>query len=208
LSTISNSISENPFYGVANYPTALNPATGGCRNMTGRHNHDDTVTLFAITSTLSANGDQGADPNKLVKVTDALAATKLPVDDGVNDRDDRIGHFVVIRSAKAGEVFRGMAFAPVSMVTTAATDKRKTVVAKERLSWAASRLSSLRGQPSRTNGTFSPAKAIPPGSPRPQTDAPNLGQRPTVSRARVPFRTDSYPLLLVESSWNLRDNRI
>jgi hypothetical protein len=99
-------------YGVENYPTSLNPATGGCRNMTGRHNHDGTVTLFAITSTISANGDQGADPNKLVKVSDLLSATTLPIGDGDNDRDDRIGHFVTIRSAKAGEVFRGVALAP------------------------------------------------------------------------------------------------
>jgi hypothetical protein len=99
-------------YGVANYPAALNPATGGCRNMTGRHNHDGTVTLYAITSTLSTNGDQGADPNKLVKVSDVLAATTLPTDDGDHDRDDRVGHFVTLRSAKAGEVFRGVAFAP------------------------------------------------------------------------------------------------
>jgi hypothetical protein len=80
--------------------------------MTGRHNHDGTVTLFAITSTISANGDQGADPNKLVKVSDLLSATTLPIGDGDNDRDDRIGHFVTIRSAKAGEVFRGVALAP------------------------------------------------------------------------------------------------
>jgi hypothetical protein len=99
-------------YGVENYPTSLNPATGGCRNMTGRHNHDGTVTLYATTSTISANGDQGADPNKLVKVSDRLAATTLPTGDNDNDRDDRIGHFTIIRSAKAGEVFRGVAFAP------------------------------------------------------------------------------------------------
>jgi len=99
-------------YGVDHYPTSLNPATGGCRNMTGRHNHDGTVTLYAITSTISANGDQGADPNKLVKVTDLLSATTLPTDDADNDRDDRIGHIQIIRSAKAGEVFRGVAFAP------------------------------------------------------------------------------------------------
>jgi hypothetical protein len=99
-------------YGVENYPTSLNPATGGCRNMTGRHNHNGTVTLYAITSTISANGDQGADPNKLVKVADLMSATTLPTGDGDKDRDDRIGHFVIIRSAKAGEVFRGVAFAP------------------------------------------------------------------------------------------------
>jgi hypothetical protein len=99
-------------YSVANYPTALNPATGGCRNMTGRHNHDGTVTLYAITSTVSANGDQGADPNKLVKVTDRFFATTLPAGEGEDDSDQRLSHFVTIRAAKAGEVFRGVAFAP------------------------------------------------------------------------------------------------
>jgi hypothetical protein len=99
-------------YSVAKYPAALNPATGGCRNMTGRHNPDGTVTLYAITSTVSANGDQGADPNKLVKVTDLLKATTLPKTAGNHDQDDSLGHFTVLRSAKAGEVFRGVAFAP------------------------------------------------------------------------------------------------
>jgi len=99
-------------YSVANYPASLNPATGGCRNITGQHNHDGTVTVYAITSTLSNNGDQGADPNKLVKVADRLAATTLPTGDSDHDRDDRIGHFTIIRSAKAGEVFRGVALAP------------------------------------------------------------------------------------------------
>jgi len=99
-------------YGVENYPAAINPATGGCRNITGQHNHDGTVTIYAITSTISANGDTGADPNKLVKVTDRLDATTLPTGDGDHDRDDRLGHFVTLRSAKAGEVFRGVALAP------------------------------------------------------------------------------------------------
>jgi hypothetical protein len=99
-------------YGVENYPPAINPATGGCRNITGQHNHDGTVTIYAITSTISANGDTGADPNKLVKVADQLDATTLPTGDGDHDRDDRVGHFVTLRSAKAGEVFRGVALAP------------------------------------------------------------------------------------------------
>lgn len=66
-----------------------------------------------MTSTVSASGDQGADPNKLVKVTDLLKATTLPVDDGDHDRDDRLGHFTTIRSAQSGEVLRGVAFAPL-----------------------------------------------------------------------------------------------
>jgi hypothetical protein len=93
-------------YSIDGYPTSLNPATGGCRNIAGRHNHDGTVTIFAITSTISANGDTGADPNKLVKVTDRVSDTTLP------SGDNRLGHFTTIRSAHAREVLRGVAFAP------------------------------------------------------------------------------------------------
>jgi hypothetical protein len=99
-------------YSVENYPTSLNPATGGCRNMTGQHNHNGTVTIYAITSTISASGDNGADPNKLLKVTDVLKATTLPTGDGDHDKDDSIGQIKIIRSAKSGEVFRGVTFAP------------------------------------------------------------------------------------------------
>ena len=49
--------------------------TDGLRNITGRVNRDGTVSIWAITSTVSGNGDQGADPNKLVLITDKLAAT-------------------------------------------------------------------------------------------------------------------------------------
>ncbi len=99
-------------YSVKDYPTSLNPATGGCRNIAGRHNGDGTVTIYAITSTISTNGDTGADPNKLVKVTDRVSDNTLPAGDGDHDRDDRLGRFVTIRKAKAGEAFRGVALAP------------------------------------------------------------------------------------------------
>jgi hypothetical protein len=94
-------------YSVANYPSDLSPATGGCRNMTGRVD-DDVVTVYAVTSTVSNSGDQGADPNLLVKVSDRLDALTLP---SGKDRKS-LGHFVTLRAAKAGEVFRGVAFAP------------------------------------------------------------------------------------------------
>jgi hypothetical protein len=93
-------------YSVPFYPTSINPATGGCRNIAGRHNDDGTVTIYAITSTISANGDTGADPNKLVKVTDRVSDTSLPTG------DFHLGHFTTIRSANAREVLRGVAFAP------------------------------------------------------------------------------------------------
>jgi hypothetical protein len=98
-------------YSVPNLPAAFNPATGGCRNITGRVNFDGTVTIYAVTSTVSASGDQGADPNKLVRVNDVLKATTLPTSKNNHDRD-AIGTFVTLRSAKAGEVLRGIAFAP------------------------------------------------------------------------------------------------
>lgn len=104
LYVLQNGLDVGVPYGVDNYPASLNPATGGCRNMTGRVNGDGTVDIWAITSTISANGDQGADPNKLVKVTDLLSATTPP--------SAGLGTFTTIRAAKAGEVFRGVAFAP------------------------------------------------------------------------------------------------
>jgi hypothetical protein len=93
-------------YSIWGYPSSLNPATGGCRNIAGRHNWDGTVTIFAITSTISINGDQGADPNKLVRVTDRISDSTLPPAGGY------LGHFFTIDSARAGEVLRGVALAP------------------------------------------------------------------------------------------------
>ena len=103
-------------YSVPNYPSSLNPATGGCRNMTGQAGPDGTATIWAITSTLSSNGDQGADPNQVVRVKDTLSATTLPNPHGNpnGNGNDGIGLFETIRSAAAGEVLRGVALAPGS----------------------------------------------------------------------------------------------
>lgn len=105
LYVLQNGLNIGVPYSVPKYPTSLNPATDGCRNMTGKVNQDGTVDIYAITSTVSSNGDTGADPNKLVKVTDSLLATTPPA--GPN-----LGIFTTLRSAQAGEVFRGVAFAP------------------------------------------------------------------------------------------------
>ena len=109
---LQNGLNIGVPYSVPNYPTSLNPATDGCRNITGRVHRDGTVDIYAVTSTVSLSGDQGADPNKLVKVTDILRAATLPAGDGDHDGDDFAGHFVTLRSAHAGEVFRGITFAP------------------------------------------------------------------------------------------------
>jgi len=107
VDTLQDGLDIGVPYSIANYPASLNPATGGCRNLTGRVNGDGTVNLYAITSTISTNGDQGADPNKLVTVTDRLNAVSLPA-----SNSNGWGHFTTLRNAQAGEVLRGIAFAP------------------------------------------------------------------------------------------------
>jgi hypothetical protein len=109
LYILQNGLNIGVPYSVGTYPSS---ATDGCRNLTGRVNGNGTVEIYAVTSTVSASGDQGADPNKLVKVTDLLSATTLPTADGDKDRADSLGHFVTLRTAKFGEVLRGVAFAP------------------------------------------------------------------------------------------------
>ena len=102
-------------YSVATYPPGNNPATGlpwapatdGLRNITGIVNGDGTATIYAITSTVSGNGDQGADPNKLVLITDSLSATALPVSES----------FTPLYQAGFGEVLRGVSFTPRTGVT-------------------------------------------------------------------------------------------
>ncbi len=97
-------------YTVKNYPTGQNPKTGlpwapasdGLRNLMGRVNRDGTATIWAITSTVSGNGDQGADPNQLVMIRDNLAATSLPAGEA----------FTAVRTARFGEVLRGVSFTP------------------------------------------------------------------------------------------------
>jgi hypothetical protein len=74
--------------------------TVGLRNLTGVVNADGTVTLWATTSTSSASGDNGADPNKVVTITDTIAATTLPASES----------FGVTMGPTFGTVYRGVAF--------------------------------------------------------------------------------------------------
>src|SRR3984957_4507649 len=97
-------------YTVPGYPTGDNaatglpwaPATDGLRNITGRVNPNGTVTIWAITSTVSGGGDQGADPNKLAAITAPLSATSPAAGES----------FAVVRSAGFGEVLRGVSLTP------------------------------------------------------------------------------------------------
>jgi len=110
--TLSAGLNLGVPYVVPGYPTGNNPsnnnlpwapATDGVRNITGKLNHDGTVILYGITSTVSGNGDQGADPNKLVTITDSLKATTPGTET-----------FTTLRTAGFGEVLRGVSFTPGS----------------------------------------------------------------------------------------------
>jgi hypothetical protein len=117
--TLTNGLNLGVPYAVPNsptgdvYPTGLNngtggtgrpwaPATDGLRNITGVVDGDGTVTIYAITSTISGSGDQGADPNQLVTITDKLSDTTLPPAES----------FTTVRTAKFGEVLRGVSCTP------------------------------------------------------------------------------------------------
>ena len=107
--TLQSGLNLGTPYTVPGYPTVNNavtglpwsPATDGVRNITGRVNHDGTATVYGITSTVSGSGDQGADPNRLVAVTDRLSATSSGAET-----------FHTLRTGKFGEVLRGVSFTP------------------------------------------------------------------------------------------------
>jgi hypothetical protein len=107
---LQNGLNLGKPYTVPGYPTGDNaatglpwaPATDGLRNIDGRVNPNGTVTIWAITSTVSGDGDQGADPNKLVAITDQLGATSPSVSES----------FGTVRAAASGEVLRGISFTP------------------------------------------------------------------------------------------------
>ena len=114
--TLQNGLNPGAQYSVANgpngevYPMSLNPATDGLRNLYGRVNGDGTVTLYAITSTVSASKDQGADPNRLVSITDTLSFNSAS--------QAASEQFSTLRTAQYGEAFRGVAWAPTAFVPT------------------------------------------------------------------------------------------
>jgi hypothetical protein len=111
--TLTSGLNLGVPYNVPGYPTGDNsgpggsnlpwaPATDGLRNITGIVNWNGTATIYATTSTISGSGDQGADPNKLVVITDQLSATTLPNEE----------RFFTLRTAEYGEVLRGVAWTP------------------------------------------------------------------------------------------------
>jgi hypothetical protein len=111
--TLQNGLDLGIPYTVNRYPTGTNaatnlpwsPATDGVRNLTGHVDSKGNVTLYAITSTVSGGGDTGADPNRLVTITDTLTNTSAASE-----------KFTILRKADFAEVLRGVSFAPAKNV--------------------------------------------------------------------------------------------
>ena len=112
-------------YTVPGYPTGLNtgtggsglpyaPATDGLRNIigtvAGNRVQGYNVVIWAVSSTVSGSGDQGADPNKVYVITDRLSNTSAAF--GAQET------FTNLRNANAGEVLRGISFTPGTPVTS------------------------------------------------------------------------------------------
>lgn len=83
------------------YPAVSN---AGLRNLTGRV-HGAWVELWATTATSSAATDQGADPNKVVKIKDYLADTTMT-------KRVQAESFTTVMAPTYGKVYRGVTYVP------------------------------------------------------------------------------------------------
>jgi hypothetical protein len=86
--------------------------TDGLRNLTGKVNSNGTVTLYAVTATVTDSGagknwDQGANPDQVVTLTDTLADTTAGQVSGES--------FNALETSAEGSVYRGVALAPVPL---------------------------------------------------------------------------------------------
>jgi len=110
--TLTNGLNLGVAYKIHDYPAGSNaatglpwaPATDGLRNITGRVGRDGVATIWGITSTISGNGDVGADPNRLVVIRDPIENTQLSTRFQPG--------FSTLRTADFAEVLRGVSFTP------------------------------------------------------------------------------------------------
>ncbi|HXD63387.1 MAG TPA: hypothetical protein VNV17_02160 [Solirubrobacteraceae bacterium] len=108
--TLQGGLALGKPYVVPGYPIGDNtatmlpwaPATGGLRNITGRVNRDGSVTIWAVTSTVSGSGDPGADPNQVVAITDNPSAQAAPAGEA----------FHTVMAPRYGRVVRGVSLTP------------------------------------------------------------------------------------------------
>lgn len=110
--TLNSGLGLGVPYTVAGLPSGTNSVTGtpwtpavdGIRNFTGKVNADGSVTLYGVTTSIGGVSDYGADPNKLVTVTDKVSATSEPANE----------QYTTLQTAAAGDVLRGVSFTPTN----------------------------------------------------------------------------------------------
>jgi hypothetical protein len=111
--TLQTGLNLGQPYTVPGYPTGDNsatslpwaPANDGLRNIDGQVNKQaGTATIYGVASTVSGGGDQGADPNSLVSVTDTINATTP----GAGEE------FQTVVAPKYNQVVRGVTLTPGS----------------------------------------------------------------------------------------------
>jgi hypothetical protein len=110
--TLNEGLDLGTPYKVPGYPTGSNaatglpwaPATDGLRNINGYVTPGGIVYIWAITSTVSGNGDTGADPNRLVAIADEL--------DNTSPTFATYEQFYTLYQAANQEVLRGVSFTP------------------------------------------------------------------------------------------------
>ena len=108
-----------PGYGVPTFTTGL-------RNLTGKVNGDGTVTIYAITARTGAAAVNPTRPNGAI--TDEIAATQLPVDDGKGGGSwgggkQTLDQFVSVQQSRSGEVFRGVLLRPPVITAVPSSDR-------------------------------------------------------------------------------------
>lgn len=97
---------QNGLIGTTYTPSGFaGPSTvTGLRNITGKVNGDGTATIYGLTATVGTPAID-ADPNQLVSITDMLGFATA--------QQASAEAYNILQTAHSGEVFRGVAFAPV-----------------------------------------------------------------------------------------------
>jgi hypothetical protein len=106
--------------------------TAGLRDITGEVNANGTVTIWGVTSTTSKSGDNGADPNEVVEITDTLSYSSLA--QGANAET-----FAVLEAAQYGSVYRGVGYVAPTPLPTAFLSFGTALIGFAGFAWKKSR---------------------------------------------------------------------
>ncbi len=189
---------------IAGYPVPT--STYGLRNLTGRHNADGTVTIYAVTAQFSTISGGEPDPTRLVTITDRLDAEALPAA-GWFDDDER---FVTLQDAIAGEVLRGVSLAPRREASPLAAARRVLLISVDGLhqvdlaGWISGHPASTLARLAGTGVAYEAARTTTPSDSFPGTLAFATGGTP---KSTGVYYDDSYDRTLYAPGQGCTGNR-